>query len=328
MTLAEVYTGIVEAIKLPLQSFIDSNSRLHLLYLFSSLGLAYYVYKSSKQEGSFWSYVFRKDVWMSRSAFVDYGLIFLNSFFKVFLIGPYFVFGFYLSYKLEILLPDLFGYPSQGLSETSTLILYTIVLTIVGDFSTYLVHYIMHYVPFFWEFHKVHHSATTLNPVTQYRIHPVELIINNIKGILVLGLVTGIFRYLSAYPIEEVTLIGANVLSFAFLFFGSNLRHSHIPLKYYNWLEYILISPFQHQIHHSDAEKHFNRNLGSKLAIWDWMFGTLVRSESVDSVNFGIGKEEEKRYDSVWKNLLMPFLNLFRTWLGSLSKNPLPERNR
>lgn len=311
MTLQEVYHGVLEAMKLPLQSIVDSNSRLHLLYLFSSLGLAYYVYRKSNEQGSFWSYVFRKDVWLSRSAFVDYSLIFLNSFFKVFLIGPYFVFGFYLSYKLEILLPEWFGYPSQGLSASATLVLYTIVLTVLSDFSTYVVHYVMHYVPFFWEFHKVHHSATTLNPVTQYRIHPVELIINNVKGILVLGLVTGVFRYWSAHPIEEITLIGANVLSFAFLFFGSNLRHSHIPLKYFNWLEYILISPFQHQIHHSDDEKHFNRNLGSKLAIWDWMFGTLIRSESVSSVNFGIGKQEEKQYDSIWKNLLMPFANIW-----------------
>ena len=328
MNLVEVYTGVLEALKLPLQLLVDSGSRLHFLYLFSSLGLAYYVYRRSTNQGSFLIYIFRKDVWLCKSAFVDYGLIFLNSFFKVFLIGPYLVFGFYLSYKLEAFLPELIGYPSQGLSATTTIILYTIVLTIVSDFSTYAVHYMMHRVPIFWEFHKVHHSATSLNPVTQYRIHPVELIFNNAKGIVVLGLVTGVFRYLSAYPIEEITLIGANALSFAFLFFGSNLRHSHIPLRYFDWLEFIFISPFQHQIHHSDNEKHFDRNLGSKLAIWDWMFGTLVRSKSVESVEFGIGKHEVSRYDSVWKNIFVPFQNLFEMLRSSLSKKPIAERNR
>lgn len=295
---------------MPLQMLIDSNSRLHLLYLLSSLGLAYFVYRKYNEKGSFWSYIFKKEVWLSRSAFVDYGLVFFNAFIKVFMIGPYLVFGFYISYQLEALLPEWFGYPSSGLSVTSTIVLYTIVLTIAMDLSTYVVHYFMHRVSLLWEFHKIHHSATSLNPVTQYRIHPVELIINNVKATLVLGLVTGVFRYLSAHPIEEYTLIGANVLSFAFLFFGSNLRHSHIPLKYYNWLEYIFISPFQHQIHHSDDERHFNTNMGSKLAIWDWMFGTLVRSESVESVKFGIGEHEVKRYDSVWKNLIMPFRNI------------------
>ena len=328
MSLVEVYTGIIESLKMPLQSVIDAESRLHILYLFSSLGLAFYVFKKSKEQGSFWSYVFRKDVWLSRSAFVDYGLIFLNSFFKVFLIGPYFILGFYLSYKLEAFLPQVIGYPNQGLSETATIVWYSLTLIIVSDLATYLVHGLMHYVPFFWEFHKVHHSATSLNPVTQYRVHPVELVINNAKAILVLGLVTGVFRHLSAHPIEELTLIGANVFSFAFLFFGSNLRHSHIPLQYFGWLEYVFISPFQHQIHHSNAAHHFNKNLGSKLAIWDWMFGTLVRSSSVESVEFGIGKEEESQYNSIWKNLLTPFINLAKPLIGRLSRTPLPERNR
>ena len=322
MTLQEVINGILEALKLPLQSLIDSESRLHILYLISSLALAYFVYRKTKQKESFWSYVFSKDAWLSRSAFVDYGMIFFNAFFKVFLIGPYLVFGFYLSYKLEVFLPELFGYPSAGLSATATIILYTIVLTVVSDFATYMVHFIMHRVPVFWEFHKVHHSATSLNPVTQYRIHPVELIINNAKGILVLGLVTGVFRYLSAHPIEELTLIGANVLSFAFLLFGSNLRHTHIPLKYFDCLEYIFISPYQHQIHHSDNEKHFDRNLGSKLAIWDWMFGTLIRSKTVESIKFGIGDDEVERYDSLWKNVYMPFKNLAQMAVGRSSRNP------
>lgn len=328
MNLAEVYSGILESVKMPLASFLDSNSRLHVLYLVSAFALAYYVYRKHKTEESFLSYVFRKETWLSRSAFVDYGLVFLNSFFKVFLIGPYFVFGFYLSYELESFLPEIFGYPTSGLSETATIIWYSITLIVVSDLATYLVHGMMHYIPFFWEFHKIHHSAPSLNPVTQYRVHPVELIINNAKAILVLGFVTGIFRYLSAHPIEELTLIGANVFSFAFLFFGSNLRHSHIPLKYFGWLEYIFISPFQHQIHHSESEKHFNKNLGSRLAIWDWLFGTLVRSESVEEVKFGIGKHEEQDYDSVPKTLITPFLKLLKPVVGRLSRKPLPQRNR
>ncbi len=298
---------------MPFGYFVDTEKRIHVLYIFTSLVLAYYVYWRSKVEGSFLSYVFDKESWASKSALVDYGLFFFNSFFKVFLIGPYLVVGIYLSYKLEAWLPEVFGYPSFSLSATSTLVLYTLTLTVLSDFSTYVVHFIMHRVPFLWEFHKIHHSATSLNPITQYRLHPIELIINNAKGILVLGFVTGVFRYISANPINEVTVIGANVFSFVFLLFGANLRHSRIPLKYFGWLEYVFISPFQHQIHHSNSPIHFNKNIGSKLAVWDWLFGTLVRSKEVKEVQFGIGKDEEARYDSLWKNLLMPFSNLWNS---------------
>lgn len=317
MTLEKVYRDLVEGLSMPIAHLLDTDSRLHVLYLFSSLLLAYYVYRKARIQGSFWNYIFRRDVWLSRSAMVDYGLIFFNSLLKVFLIGPYLVFGFYLSYQMEAWLPEVLGYPSFMLSATATVVLYTIVITIADDLGTYLIHALMHYVPFLWEFHKVHHSATVLNPVTQYRVHPVELILNNIQATATMGVVMGVFRYLSASPIDELTFIGANIFSFAFLFFGSNLRHSHVPLRYFNWLEYIFISPFQHQIHHSSDPRHHNRNMGSKLAVWDWMFGTLVRSQGVEEVEFGIGQRENARYTSVWKNLITPFLNLWNmVWGG------------
>ena len=239
MSLADVYDGVFKALQMPFGYVLeDSGKRIHFLYLFSSLGLAFYVYKKAGIRESFLAYVFDKESWTSRSAIVDYGLLFCNAFVKVFLIGPYLVFGIYLSYKVEGFLPDVFGYPKASLSATNTLVLYTISLTLLSDFATYIVHYLMHRIPFFWEFHKIHHSATTLNPITQYRLHPVELIINNAKGILVLGVVTGLFRYLSANPVDELTVIGANVFSFAFLLFGANLRHSRIPLKYSDELSF------------------------------------------------------------------------------------------
>ncbi len=312
MTLSDVYTKLIEASKVLLGYVTNSEDRLYVLYLISALALAYFVYRRSKIKGSFWGYVFPKKVWLGTSARVDYGLILFNAVFKVFLIGPYLLFGFYLSYQVEAFLPEVLGYPSGSLSANTTIILYTIVLTVALDLSFYLIHYLMHLVPVLWEFHKVHHSATTMTPLTKYRSHPVELVLITIVNTAVLGLVTGIFQYLSAHPIKEATLIGANVLSFAFMFFGANLRHSHIRLTYFNWLEYVLISPYQHQIHHSDNPEHYDRNMGSKLAIWDWMFGTLARSEQVDDMTFGIGKHEEAHYNSVWKNLLRPFGNLWR----------------
>ena len=74
-----------------------------------------------------------------------------------------------------------------------------------------------------------------------------------------------------------------------------------------SWLENIFISPYQHQIHHSIEPKHFNKNMGSKFAIWDYLFGTLVLSESTSKVNFGIPKDGLK-YNSFLANLINPFL--------------------
>ena len=127
---------------------------------------------------------------------------------------------------------------------------------------------------------------------------------------LEIGLVTGYMDYLSNYQISKLMFLGVNLFSFIFLFLGANLRHSHVRLSYPTWLEKIFISPFQHQIHHSDHPAHFNKNLGSKLAIWDWLFGTLLRSKEVGKIKFGIG-QENKDFKSFWQNIYMPFKKLF-----------------
>ena len=304
----EVINLLEEGLTYSLSYLTNTDKRINVLYLFSSFVLAFYVYKKSNIKGPFLSYVFNRKVWLGKSAFVDYMLFFLNGFLKVSLIGPYIILGFYIAFYVNETLLQLFGFYSI-LSVAETLILYTITLTIINDFFSYLTHYLMHKISFLWEFHKIHHSATTLNPLTQYRLHPIELIINNIRGILIFGLITGIFDYLSHHQIEKVMFLGVNVFTFLFFFLGANLRHSHVKLKYPRMIEYIFISPFQHQIHHSTKPEHFNKNMGSKFAIWDYLFGTLVLSESTSRVNFGIPKEDLS-YSSLSGNLVNPFFRV------------------
>lgn len=299
---------VKEGIQTPFSYLINAeDKRIYLVYLLSSALLAFYIFKRSKKIQSFTSYLFNKKIWASKSAIIDYYFIFFNSYIKILLIAPLLIYGYYLNYYVNDGLHNLFGKPSLQLSVTTITILYTISLTIFGDFCTYIIHYIMHKVPFFWRFHKIHHSATVLNPITQYRIHPVELLINNIRGIFVIGLVTGIFNYLSVHQIEKWTFIGVNIFHFLFLLWGSNLRHSHVKFSYVSILENILISPFQHQIHHSNNPEHYDKNMGSKFAIWDWLFGTLVKSKDVTKkLRFGLG-EEDINYTTFLKNITNPF---------------------
>jgi sterol desaturase/sphingolipid hydroxylase (fatty acid hydroxylase superfamily) len=50
----------------------------------------------------------------------------------------------------------------------------------------------------------------------------------------------------------------------------------------------IFISPAHHQVHHSGNPEHFNKNFGSCLAVWDWMFGTLyVPQKQRERLTFG-----------------------------------------
>ena len=316
----EIYYLLEETISLSLSYFINTNKRIHVLYLLTSIILAFYVYKKSSIKSSFIKYLFPKKIWLSKSAFVDYSLFCFNSLVKIVLIGPYIIFGFYIAFYTDEFLTVTFGFPKESIGITQTLVFYTIVLTVLNDLFSYIIHLGMHKLPFLWEFHKIHHSATSLNPLTQYRIHPFELIINNIRSILIFGLVTGLFDYLSAHQIDKLVFLGVNVFHFIFLLLGANLRHSHVKLKYPKFLEHILISPFQHQIHHSNNPKHFSKNMGSKFALWDWMLGTLVLSKSVGRISFGADKDNSK-FDSLFKNLFNPFKAIAYSIINKIKKN-------
>lgn len=310
MELEYILDIIQEACQISWSYILDSETRIYFLYLFSSCLLAFYVFRRSSVKTNFLKYVFNKRIWASRSAMMDYMLFLFNNIIKVALIGPYLIVGLYIAFYINEYLLQLFGIPSRTLTMTQTVIFYTISLSLINDFLSFVVHYLMHRIPFLWEFHKIHHSATSLNPMTQYRIHPLELVINNVRSIITFGFVTGIFDYLSNHTLDKILFIGVNIFSFLFLFFGANLRHSHVKLTYPSFLEKLLISPYQHQIHHSQKESHFDKNLGSKLAIWDWLFGTLILSKSAKRISFGIGKES-KNYHSFWNVLFMPLKNLF-----------------
>ena len=289
--------------------FASPEKRLYGGYLISSLFLAYFVFWRTKQGGSFIKYVFDKRIWLSRSSQVDYTLILFNGFVKVLLISHFLLYGLHLAFWVGEYLRRFSFLSSVGLSQTQTIVGYTIALSVLGDLSVYGVHRLMHEIPFLWRFHSVHHSATTLTPLTQLRLHPVELIINNLRSVLIFGLVTGIFDALSSYAVSKWTFLGVNVFGFVFFAFGANLRHSHVPLRYWSFIEYVFVSPYQHQIHHSSDPAHHNRNYGSKFALWDWIFGTLVRSKGVEHVRFGLHLASHK-HNSFVGALVSPFRKL------------------
>lgn len=303
MTVSEIYYKVAEGIELSSGYFLDPNKRVYFGFLTTSILLAFWVYKSAKPKVGFINYLFHKKVWWGKSPKVDYLFLIFNGVFKVVFIGPLLVLGLYLSFYTKEYLLNNFGYSSIAVSKFWIVMGYTIVLFVIKDFSSFLVHYLFHKIPFLWRFHKVHHAATVLNPITQYRIHPIELLVNNLKGIVVFGFVTGVFDYLANGDFNVFAILGVNAFGFVFMALGANLRHSHVRLSYPEWMESVFISPVQHQIHHSQNPAHFDRNLGSVLSIWDGLVGTLIKSKQIGFIRFGLGAKENKNFQNFWQNL-------------------------
>jgi sterol desaturase/sphingolipid hydroxylase (fatty acid hydroxylase superfamily) len=120
------------------------------------------------------------------------------------------------------------------------------------------------------------------------------------------GLAVGIGYYFFGPKLNMFDLLGANIFVFIFNVMGSNLRHSHVWWSWGDKIEAWFISPAQHQVHHSDRPEHFDRNLGSALAIWDRMIGTLTTSSNVGKIRFGLG-DNDPGHQSMYQVYLKPF---------------------
>ena len=98
--------------------------------------------------------------------------------------------------------------------------------------------------------------------MTVFRTHPIEGVIFVLRSTITQGIIIGLFYYITAGNLTLITIVGANLFSFTFHLLGSNLRHSHISISYWKWIERIFISPAQHQIHHSIKKEHHDKNFG------------------------------------------------------------------
>lgn len=299
-------TNFLEA----LNALFEPNKRIYWLYIVSSAVIAlvylHYFKESARIHLS-------AKLWLHKSAILDYKYFILSFFIKTIFIVPV-VFGIneVSIFTYDFLLEQYGFVKITTFSYTQVMLLCTITLFVVSDFTRYWLHRFMHTIPFLWEFHKVHHSAKVLTPITFYRVHPLENILFGLRYSLSIGLVSGVFIYFFGSMISVIEIAGVNALLFLFLLAGSNLRHSHIKLAYPKGVETLFISPFQHQLHHST--KYFNKNFGGYLAIWDTLFGTLQTSKTVlsckEKIRFGVATQ---RFQTLSNLLFVPFQKIFQS---------------
>lgn len=291
-----------------LEYLLNPSKRTYWVYILSSFIIAVIFLQYNKKYMKINS---SSKLWLHPSALLDYYYFILSYFIKIILIVPLIISAKSIALYMNKTLYYNFGFNQiQTLSYEFVIMFYTLVLFVVSDFTRYWLHKFMHTIPLLWEFHKVHHSAKVLNPLTFYRVHPIENLLFGLRYALSIGFVTGVFLYFFGAKIGLMEVLGANAFIFAFSIIGSNLRHSHIPLSYPKLLEKVFISPKQHQIHHS--RKHFDKNYGGYLAIWDNLFGTLKLSYELNVLKFGLKKEQMVQYNSILKILLYPFASIIK----------------
>jgi len=294
------------------EGLFSPSKRIYWQYLLSSVFIALIYFLTLEKK------IFKKEMklnlsyklWLHKSAMLDYKYFIVSFFIKILLILPIVFSVQEVSIFVYEFLLEHYGYIKVTLfSYNEVMVLFTLVLFVISDFTRYWLHRFLHTIPFLWKFHKVHHSAKVLTPITFYRIHPIENLLFGLRYALSIGVVTGVFVYLFGAMIGIYEIVGTNAILYIFSLLGSNLRHTHIKVSYPKTIENILISPFQHQLHHST--KYYDKNYGGYLSLWDNIFGTLQISKDIlqrkEKLHFGVDREN---FDTISKLIYMPFKQL------------------
>jgi sterol desaturase/sphingolipid hydroxylase (fatty acid hydroxylase superfamily) len=157
------------------------------------------------------------------------------------------------------------------------------------DFFYYWFHRAQHRFDWLWRVHKVHHSIRDMNCLNSYH-HVLEEVI----------------RFpVVALPLALLLKVDAPQMIFisAFITSWGQYIHSDTSIHLGKLNGFFADNAF-HRIHHSIAERHYDKNFASFFSVWDKLFGTYVSPELPFP---DVGLTDTPPPKSVVRYLLMPF---------------------
>lgn len=181
--------------------------------------------------------------------------------------------------------------------------LYWTVLLFAEDLMFYFLHYIDHYVRFFWAVHVTHHSSDEFN--------------------LTVGFRSSVFQPLyRMFYFIPLALCGFKPIDIMFMYSVTQIYGILIHTQYIKklgFLEWFMATPSHHRVHHGSNPQYLDKNLGMIFIFWDKIFGTFRAENDQDPVKYGLTK------NIVSPN---PVTVVFHEWIEMWNdvKKPIPFR--
>jgi len=183
---------------------------------------------------------------------------------------------------------------------------YWLMLLIAEDFLFYWLHRFDHEIRFFWATHVTHHSSQKLNFSVGFRSSVFQ----------------PLYRFIYFIPLAW---LGFKPLDIVFIYAATQIWgifvHTEM-IKKMGWLEYILITPSHHRVHHASNAKYLDKNMGMFFVIWDKIFGTFqpeLPEEEYQPIKYGLTKNIENsnainvvfhEWKQMWKDVFQKDITL------------------
>jgi sterol desaturase/sphingolipid hydroxylase (fatty acid hydroxylase superfamily) len=168
--------------------------------------------------------------------------------------------------------------------EIQNPIIYWGLLFLAEDFVYYVLHVVDHYTRFFWAAHVTHHSSEQFNLTVGFRSSVFQ----------------PLYRFIYFIPLS---LMGFKAADMAVMYsitqiYGILVHTSYIPKLRkmpFKLLEYVIVTPSQHRVHHASNTEYLDKNMGMCLSIWDRMFGTFQEELDDLPIRYGLTHPLENR---------------------------------
>ncbi len=189
-------------------------------------------------------------------------------------------------------------------------VVYWFMLVLLEDFLYYWLHRFDHEVRLFWAVHVTHHSSEQMNFTVGFRSSVFQ----------------PLYRFIYFIPLA---LIGFQALDIVFIYSATQIWgifvHTEL-VKKMGWLEYILVTPSHHRVHHASNPKYLDKNMGMFLIIWDKLFGTFqpeLPDSAYQPLKYGLTKPLEKEtpgtivfheWRTIWKDITRKDISWKEKW--------------
>jgi alkylglycerol monooxygenase len=158
-----------------------------------------------------------------------------------------------------------------------------VLLFLATDLLWYWYHRFGHTVNLFWATHIVHHQSDDFNYTVAARITVFQAIAR------------GLF-----WCVLPIIGFKAEMITILLLIHGTYPFFTHTQLVgKLGWLEYIIVTPSHHRVHHSSNLEYLDKNYGDMLIIWDKIFGTYA--EEITEPKYGLTKSLDS-YSFLWQH--------------------------
>ncbi|WP_421805860.1 sterol desaturase family protein [Flagellimonas sp.] len=167
-----------------------------------------------------------------------------------------------------------------------------VVAFVALDFAGYWNHRLSHHINLFWNQHVIHHSSEEFNLACALR-QPISNLLGYYALLLIPAALLGV-------PNQVIAILAPIHLFAQFWYHTQYIGKMGI-------LEYVIVTPSQHRVHHAINPEYIDKNLGQIFCIWDRMFGTF--QEELDDVppQYGVLKPA-----NTWNPIIINFQHIWR----------------